>query len=150
MPFSLWLPGSLGPDLKFNYNNFVTLECLSFWLGFSRLTYISPPRSFVPALLCSVLQFVPLCDPGMRWERNELIIEGTDESTSAEKTRLLDRLHCGDEWVFLVLSYPSLQCGCCSVAKLCPILCKPMDCSMPGSPVLHCLSECSNSCPLSL
>ena len=101
MPFSLWLPGSLGPDLKFNYNNFVTLECLSFWLGFSRLTYISPPRSFVPALLCSVLQFVPLCDPGMRWERNELIIEGTDESTSAEKTRLLDRLHCGDEWVGL-------------------------------------------------
>ena len=52
--------------------------------------------------------------------------------------------------LFLVLSYPSLQCGCCSVAKLCPILCKPMDSSMPGSPVLHCLSECSNSCPLSL
>ena len=25
-----------------------------------------------------------------------------------------------------------------------------MNCSMPGSPVLHCLSECSNSCPLSL
>ena len=26
---------------------------------------------------------------------------------------------------------------CCSVAKLCLILCNPMDCSMPGSPVLH-------------
>ena len=26
---------------------------------------------------------------------------------------------------------------CCSVAKLCLILCDPMDCSMPGSPVLH-------------
>ena len=26
---------------------------------------------------------------------------------------------------------------CCSVAKLCPTLCKPMDCSVPGFPVLH-------------
>ena len=26
---------------------------------------------------------------------------------------------------------------CCSVAKLCPVLCNPMDCSMPGFPVLH-------------
>ena len=26
---------------------------------------------------------------------------------------------------------------CCSVAKLCLTLCKPMDCSMRGSPVLH-------------
>ena len=85
----------------------MTLECLSFWLGFSRLTYISPPRLFVPALLCSVLQFVPLCDPGMRWERNELIIEGTDESTSAEKTRLLDQVHCGDKRVGLWPGRPS-------------------------------------------
>ena len=26
---------------------------------------------------------------------------------------------------------------CCSVAKLCPVLCNPMDRSMPGFPVLH-------------
>ena len=26
---------------------------------------------------------------------------------------------------------------CCSVAELCPTLCDPMDCSMPGFPVLH-------------
>ena len=26
---------------------------------------------------------------------------------------------------------------------------QPMDCSMPGFPVLHCLRVCSNSCPLS-
>ena len=26
---------------------------------------------------------------------------------------------------------------CCSVAKLCPTLCDPMNCSMPGFPVLH-------------
>ena len=30
---------------------------------------------------------------------------------------------------------------CCSVAKLCPILCNLMDCSTPGFPVLHYLQE---------
>ena len=30
---------------------------------------------------------------------------------------------------------------CCSVTKLCPTLCDPMDCSTPGSPVLHHLME---------
>ena len=30
---------------------------------------------------------------------------------------------------------------CCSVAKSCPTLCHPMNCSTPGFPVLHCLSE---------
>ena len=30
---------------------------------------------------------------------------------------------------------------CCSVAKLCPTLCDPMDCSMPGFPVLQYLPE---------
>ena len=41
--------------------------------------------------------------------------------------------------------------GCCSVVKLCPTLCDPMDCSTPGSPVLHYLLAwiCLNSCPLS-
>ena len=31
--------------------------------------------------------------------------------------------------------------GCCSVAKSCPALCDPMDCSMPGSSVRHHLRE---------
>ena len=31
--------------------------------------------------------------------------------------------------------------GCCLVARLCPTLCDPMDCSIPGFPVLHCLQE---------
>ena len=33
------------------------------------------------------------------------------------------------------------DCYCCSVNKSCPILCNPMDCSMPGFHVLHCLPE---------
>ena len=35
--------------------------------------------------------------------------------------------------------------GCCSVAKWYPIHCDPMDCSTPGSPVLHCLPEFAQS-----
>ena len=40
----------------------------------------------------------------------------------------------------LYLSCFQVAC-CCSVAKSCPALCNSMDCSMPGSPVLHCLLE---------
>ena len=35
----------------------------------------------------------------------------------------------------------SLGCCCCSVTKLCPILCNRMNCSMPGFPVLQYLPE---------
>ena len=31
--------------------------------------------------------------------------------------------------------------GCCSIAKSCPAACNPMDCSVPGFPVLHYLPE---------
>ena len=31
--------------------------------------------------------------------------------------------------------------SCCSVTKSCPTLCDPVDCSMPGFPVLHHLLE---------
>ena len=52
----------------------------------------------------------------------------------------------------------NLDCFHCSVAKICPIYSNPMDCSIPGSTVLHYLPEfsqtyvpwiwvCSNSCP---
>ena len=41
-------------------------------------------------------------------------------------------------------------CCCCSINKSRPALCNPMDCSMLGFPVLHCLPRvCINSCPLS-
>ena len=36
-------------------------------------------------------------------------------------------------------------CFCCSVAKSCLTLCNPMDCSTPGSPVLHYLPELSQT-----
>ena len=36
---------------------------------------------------------------------------------------------------------PDIVIACCSVAQLCLTLCDPMDCSMPGFPVLHYLQE---------
>ena len=36
---------------------------------------------------------------------------------------------------------PSAGCSCCSVAKLWPTLCDPMNCSTPDFPVLHCLLQ---------
>ena len=39
------------------------------------------------------------------------------------------------------LNYAILQICCCFVAKSCPTLCYPMDCSTPGFPVLHYLLE---------
>ena len=41
--------------------------------------------------------------------------------------------------------------SCCLVCKMCPALCDPVDCSMPGFPVCPSLSPgvCLNSCPLS-
>ena len=46
--------------------------------------------------------------------------------------------------LFLISWYFSgvfCQLYCCSVAKSCPTLCNPMNCSMPGVPILHYLQE---------
>ena len=43
------------------------------------------------------------------------------------------------KWFVTYLIFPC--CCCCWIAKLCPILSNPMDCSMPGSLVLHYLLE---------
>ena len=46
------------------------------------------------------------------------------------------------EIIPIVLSdHNEIKFCCCSVAQLCPALCNPMDCSTPGFPVLHHLSE---------
>ena len=56
----------------------------------------------------------------------------------------------GEEpWLLLIvlllpprtLSAGDWACGCCSVAKPCPTLCDPMNCSIPGFPVLKYLLE---------
>ena len=40
--------------------------------------------------------------------------------------------------------------SCCSVAKSCPTLCDPMNCSTPGFPVLDCVPEFPRSLVLSI
>ena len=35
---------------------------------------------------------------------------------------------------------------CCSVSKSCPALCNPMNCILPGFPVLHHLPELTQTC----
>ena len=43
--------------------------------------------------------------------------------------------------MFSLLNYCTFCCCCDSVAQSCLTLCDPMNCSMPGFPVLHCLLE---------
>ena len=54
-------------------------------------------------------------------------------------------------WVshYCCIKLPPTYSLCCSVAKLCLTFCDPMDCSMPGFPVFHSLSEFAQTqCPL--
>ena len=53
--------------------------------------------------------------------------------------------------LFSPVAILTVVCYCCSVTKSCPTLSDPMDCSVPGFPVLHYLSPglSSNPCPLS-
>ena len=54
---------------------------------------------------------------------------------------------CPVKWVYnlsldvYIVSPFGLVCCCSSVAQSCLTLCYPMDCSMPGFSVLHCLPE---------
>ena len=71
-----------------------------------------------------------------RWESAENWKQNSDpRSIYSVTSRITSMLS------FLRSSSP-LQIGCCcSVVQSCLTLCKPMDCSMPGFPVLHCLLE---------
>ena len=44
-------------------------------------------------------------------------------------------------YVFWILTLIRYMICCCSVAQSCPTFCDPMDCRMPGFPVLHHLPE---------
>ena len=55
----------------------------------------------------------------------------------AWRSKYTASLHKHDYHTSLIMT----SCCWCSVAQLCPTLCDPMDCSMPGSSVLPCLPE---------
>ena len=48
-------------------------------------------------------------------------------------------IQTGLGWIPGLATY--CNCYCCSVTKACPTLCDPVDCSTPGSPVLHYFPE---------
>ena len=63
-----------------------------------------------------------------------------------EQERVQRCVQCGCDVRVLWL----LRCCChCSVTQLCLTLCKPMDCSTPGFPVLHHLPQFAQTHPLS-
>ena len=45
------------------------------------------------------------------------------------------------KYILSYISYMYYNCCYCSVTKSCLTLCDPMDCSMPGFLVLHCLPD---------
>ena len=56
----------------------------------------------------------------------------------------------GNKYIYIHLSFSFFLNSVSSVTQSCPILCNPMDCSMPGFPVHHQLPELAqNQCPLS-
>ena len=70
-------------------------------------------------------------------------------------TKIPQASWCGQKntYKFVFASYNVVVC--CSVIKLCPTFCNPMDCSTPGSPVIHHLLEMPSNrfifcCPLLL
>ena len=61
-------------------------------------------------------------------------------------------MHCYFDINYILSTWPStldlFRC-CCSVSESCLTLCNPMDCSMPGFPVLYHLLEFAQTGPLS-
>ena len=66
--------------------------------------------------------YLPRCRKLMLWKKNRVHIFSANHDT----VTWVYKVHC---------------CCCCLVAKLCPTLCDPMDCSTPGFPVIHHLLE---------
>ena len=70
------------------------------------------------------------------------------EEIQGEKPRILapdnrgthERNESSESWKALASSNTFIYC-CYSVSQSCPTLCDPMDCIIPGFPVLYCLPE---------
>ena len=73
-------------------------------------------------------------------ETNHLASGKTEDRNKKEKKRVLSIFTNLVSRAWVSSSY-SWALHCCSVAQSCPTLCNPMDCSVSGFPVLHCLPE---------
>ena len=93
-----------------------------------------------------------------RWSGGSIVIRDPDPSSFAlfpwnfylmfwdiqywYSSNKVNILAAGGEYSRRFMLFPY----CYSVAKLCPTLCSPMNCSMPSFCLLHYLPVCSNSC----
>ena len=84
-----------------------------------------------------------------RWGKEPGYIEVLQQrASSLNIKRLLLKKTRSSKLSNLALFY--VCCCCCSVAQSFPTLCNPMNCSIPGFPVLHYLPEFAQThCPLS-
>ena len=117
----------------------VHAKLLQLWPVLCNLMGCSPPvSSFHGILQARIVEWVAM--PSSRGSSDPGI-----EPPSLMSPALAGRvLNTSTTW-----EAPVCHC-CCSVAQLCPTLCNPRDCSMPGFPVPRCLLEFTQIlCPLS-
>ena len=95
----------------------------------------NPFNSETQVLDNMIILFLIFCNHHFDWHRSYIIFHSHQRYTSFS--------------IYLPIFF---VLDCFSVAKSCPTLCSPVDCSTPGFPVLHyslSLWVCSNVCPLS-
>ena len=114
------------------------------WPLFPQMDFKSLNKSCSLTVKCSVLSVFFVCLPRNAWAASLIcflfyplpsgvnILDERSALTYQNISSIIPGIH--RQLIFSV--------------KLCPTICNPMDCSMPGFPVLHYLPE--NSCPLSL
>ena len=98
--------------------------------------YVSPISNLLIQICRSTLDIWRACPSTNKLLTYLVLWESTIQWEFPQNESMMEDFHC-------------CCCCCCSVTQSYLTLCDPMDCSMPGFPVLHYLWVCSNSCPLS-
>ena len=101
--------------------------------------YVSPISNLLIQICRSTLDIWRACPSTNKLLTYLVLWESTIQWEFPQNESMMEDFHC----------CCCCCCCCCSVTQSYLTLCDPMDCSMPGFPVLHYLWVCSNSCPLS-
>ena len=105
---------------------------LPFWIGRQILCFFTEPPGKPTYTIVNHLIFTVT-----PWSTYQYYPHYWDKKTEAQECPVA----CTDYLYLWIYVITRLCCCCCSVAQLCPTPCDPMDCSMPGFPVHHQLSE---------
>ena len=84
--------------------------------------------SITPYVHCNIYRFLTTC-------------ELKDREGKIDKEERETRWMIINDLIFIFYIYGIYSCFCCSATKSHLTLCDPMDCSMPGFPVIHYLLE---------